>query len=86
MPGWIIGTAILVAELFFIFSAWRKKYNKTLMVLFTILRVYLTVITLVYLFLQNNANASSIIFYVGDGIIAIAFPFIVKYIYNQRTK
>ncbi len=86
MTGWLIGTIILAAELFFIVSALQKKYYRTLMIVFTILRLFLIIITLMYLFLQGKANVSNIAYNVGDGIIAIAFPFIIKYIYNKRIK
>ena len=84
--GYFIMCVLFIAQIFFIIQAMYGKYYKYAMILFVFTKMFILAMTILFMIISGNIKIGSIIYYLIDGLITIATPFIVKYIYNKRTK
>lgn len=75
--GTLIGIVDTAIVAFFLYKAWKGVYYKFAITLFTVIRAFAFISTIIYLIMQGkNSYITPIIMLVG----AIAFPFIAKWI------
>ena len=81
--GNIIAGVLFVSQIFFLIQAMRGKYYKYALFLFAFIKLFLIILTVIYMIVQGNIKTGSIVYNLIDCAITIAFPFIIKFIYNK---